>query len=144
MPGLALAVSERGKRDGEELPIKTDLASFAQTRRAAVSVAANVAEGYARRTDGDLARFLRIAQGSLAEVETCVLRSVRLCCGDATTLIERTEEVGRLVSGLYRVENPLVRRRAEPQGRKRAANEQRGILAEYFGWPLAASVRRLG
>src|SRR6266498_4561088 len=40
-----------------------------QMRRAAVSVAANMAEGYAAGGKGQFGRYLNIAQGSLAEVE---------------------------------------------------------------------------
>jgi four helix bundle protein len=39
---------------------------------AASSVAANIAEGYGRRSHGDFARFIGIAQGSLRETETWI------------------------------------------------------------------------
>lgn len=42
----------------------------AQITRAAVSIPANIAEGWTRETDKDKANFLAIAQGSLAEMET--------------------------------------------------------------------------
>jgi four helix bundle protein len=41
-----------------------------QIRRSAVSIMANIAEGYERKSDGDFKRFLNISKGSLAEVKS--------------------------------------------------------------------------
>ena len=74
----------------------------AQIRRAAVSVPANVAEGFKRRSKGDKARFLNIAQGSLEEVRYFLILSRDLQYGDCRSAMSQLEEVSRMLESYVR------------------------------------------
>ena len=74
-----------------------------QIRRSAISVASNIAEGAARRTTGEFAQFVGVAQGSLAEAETQLLLARRLgyiADGDAGGLLNASAEISRMLAGL--------------------------------------------
>jgi four helix bundle protein len=76
-----------------------------QLRRAAVSVPSNIAEGQGRGVGNEFAHHVRIAQGSLQEVETQILLAQRLCYIDDAVvlpLLSLTSEVGRLNRGLHK------------------------------------------
>ena len=77
----------------------------AQLRRAAVSVPANIAEGTGRENSGSFIQHLRIAQGSLKELETHVLLSVDLEFSSVVSsqlVLEEADAVGRLLRALIR------------------------------------------
>jgi four helix bundle protein len=76
-----------------------------QMRRAAVSISSNIAEGAARNSKNDYARFLEIAAGSLFEVVSQSFVSVRqgfLSKADFGKLYAAAEEQGKMLSGLRR------------------------------------------
>jgi four helix bundle protein len=71
----------------------------AQLRRAAVSVPANVAEGFPKRGPNDKTRFFNIAQGSLEEVHYYLILAEDLGYGKSGALLDLYSEVARLLNG---------------------------------------------
>ncbi len=72
-----------------------------QMRRAAVSIASNIAEGNARQHLKDYIHFLSMSRGSLAELETQLIIATRLnMLPDTTDTMERLREVRRILQGL--------------------------------------------
>ena len=69
-----------------------------QMRRAAVSVPANIAEGFRRRGKPEKARYMNIAEGSLEESRYYLILAQDLGYGDTATLASAAEEVSRLLS----------------------------------------------
>ncbi|MFQ5733750.1 MAG: four helix bundle protein [Planctomycetaceae bacterium] len=76
-----------------------------QIQRAAVSIPANIAEGKARGTTKTFLNHLSIAGGSLAELDTHLIIAKRLGYIEEQSLaglLDRAEEVGRMLTGLRR------------------------------------------
>lgn len=82
-----------------------------QLRRAVVSIPSNIAEGWGRGSTVEYARFLRIARGSLYEVETqlVVAKGLGYLADEACReVVAAVRECGRVLAGLIRsIENKL-------------------------------------
>jgi four helix bundle protein len=76
-----------------------------QARRSAVSIPANIAEGYGRESTNAYLNFLRIARGSLRELETQLLIAQRVGVAESTAiepLLRSADELGKILHGLIR------------------------------------------
>jgi len=74
-----------------------------QMRRAAVSIPSNIAEGQARHSTKEFIHFLRIAQGSKAELETQLLLCLRighLTDSDTKEIMNLLQEIGKMLTTL--------------------------------------------
>jgi four helix bundle protein len=68
-----------------------------QLRRAAVSIPANIVEGFRRRSALEKTRFYNIAQASLDEAHYYLILANDLNYGDSTALLSQLQEVSRLL-----------------------------------------------
>lgn len=68
-----------------------------QFRRAAISIAANIAEGFKRNGASDQARFISLAEGSLEECRYYIVLAKDLGYGDNPELLPQLEEVSKLL-----------------------------------------------
>ena len=99
---LAYALSRRFPKD-EQYGLTLQL------RRAVVSVAANIVEGWKRRTDKDNAHLLNIAEGSLEESKYLFILSHDvgyLTTSDYQRASDLCDEIGRMLNGLSRSLRP--------------------------------------
>lgn len=87
-----------------------------QMRRAAISIAANIAEGFRKRGRPDKVRFLNIAEGSVEESRYYLILTHDLGYGDTTKLMGSLEEVSRILNAYSKaIESGSARPRTEWQ-----------------------------
>lgn len=89
----------------KKFPAEERYGLSSQIQRAAVSIAANIAEGHGRGTRSDYAHFLDMANGSVAEVETLltIVKKLSLCeVEQYSTIEQQLSEIGKML-GVLRV-----------------------------------------
>jgi four helix bundle protein len=87
-------------RLSDKFPQKEVYGLTSQLRRAAISIPANIAEGFKKKGVADKARFMNIAQGSLEEVRYYLILAKDLEYADTENLQLQFDEVGKLL-GAY-------------------------------------------
>ncbi len=83
----------------------TDYGLRSQIRRASVSIMANIAEGFSRRSDKDFANFLNISRSSSAEVQShlyVALDQHYIDSEDFEAIYNKLEETSRMIFALVR------------------------------------------
>jgi four helix bundle protein len=89
----------------KSLPKEEMFGLTSQIRRSSASIPANIAEGYGRENKGNYIQFLRIAQGSLKELETHLLLSERvelLTIAQIQPALDQAASVGKMLRALIR------------------------------------------
>jgi len=92
----------------EQFPDTEKFGLTSQLRRAAISIPANIAEGFKKQGQLDKVRFYNISLGSLEECKYYLILAQDLDYSNTTELTLLLDEVGRLLSGLIR----SIRRRS--------------------------------
>ena len=97
----------------EAFPKTEQYGLTSQMRRAAVSIASNIAEGH-RRTNPDFARYLTIALGSVAELETQIEIAKRIDYLTGPTYTDSLNDLGILGRQLTVLHQRVVGQRLAP------------------------------
>ena len=99
----AMSIAEQTYQLSRTFPREEQFGLTSQARRAAVSVAANIAEGFGRGSRGSYASFVRIAQGSLKELETHLIIAERVGVAKSSSterILADADELGRMLRAL--------------------------------------------
>jgi four helix bundle protein len=110
-------------RETAQFPVSEQYGLTSQLRRAAVSIAANIAEGSGRGSDQEFARFLDMAMGSVAETRSHLMLAGTLGYLEPEameSLSENALEVGRMLNGL-----------GETLRKRRMASRQQRMAPSY-------------
>lgn len=109
---LAIDLADSVYEYCKTLPPDERFGLVSQLQRAAVSVAANIAEGSARESTKEFLRHLSIAQGSLAEVQTLLVIARRRKFGEEAGNM-RLADKGRSIARMLVALRKVLRRKLE-------------------------------
>ena len=76
-----------------------------QTRRSAISIPSNIAEGYGRNSTSDYVRFLRVSNGSLYEVQTQLEIAMNLgyiSTSEFSDTLNQSEDISKMLYSLIK------------------------------------------
>ena len=102
---LAVDLAVASYKITAEFPSDEKYGLTAQIRRSAASVPANIAEGYGRESKGAYVQQLRVAQGSLKELETHLIVAHRVGIAREAAvqaIANQADDVGRMLRSLIR------------------------------------------
>jgi four helix bundle protein len=102
---VSITLAELCYLETKQFPRDELFGMIAQIRRSAAAIPANIAEGYGRETPGAFIQSLRIAQGSLKELETHIILSQRVALllpEPADRLLAECDRVGRMLRNFIR------------------------------------------
>src|SRR5690242_9853350 len=101
----------------EDFPKHEQYGLCSQMRRAAVSVGSNIAEGQAHHSHRDFVRFLRIARGSIAELQTQAViagRRVYLSRNQVRRIWRAADEINKMINGLIAATEKQLKTEPQP------------------------------
>jgi four helix bundle protein len=101
----AMAIARASYMLTKHFPKEEIYGMTSQIRRASASLAANIAEGHGRENTGSFIQFLRIAQGSLKELETHLLLAEQVQIAKASgaePILMQCESLGKMLRSLIR------------------------------------------
>lgn len=99
----AMRLAEQVLLHTQDFPKEQRYVLVAQMQRAAISVPSNIAEGRTRHTEGEFAYFLNIARGSMAELQTQIMLSMKmkyLTPALGNGMLKESEEIFKMIYGL--------------------------------------------
>ena len=109
MPYEQLDVWKRSVQLSVSLYVATkDMRDFGfrdQLTRSGLSIPSNIAEGYERDSDAEIAQFLKIAKGSTGELRTQILIGMQaglLVADEANEWADEAKQLGAMLSALIR------------------------------------------